>query len=111
MRSATGELTWDFGKGVVTLNSPRTQGAVGFLSKAGRVELKDVVIGSANDFGAVIVTSLDEKPLASSRRALSQAMTEEKHFGWKVEDGKGLVGWSAEGLGTDKYLVPVGWAK
>jgi uncharacterized integral membrane protein len=30
---------------------------------------------------------------------------------WKVDDGKGLVGWSAEGLGTDKYLVPVGWAK
>jgi hypothetical protein len=30
---------------------------------------------------------------------------------WKVDDGKGLVGWSAEGLGTDTYLVPVGWAK
>lgn len=30
---------------------------------------------------------------------------------WKVDDGKGLVGWSAEGLGTVKYLVPVGWAK
>jgi hypothetical protein len=30
---------------------------------------------------------------------------------WKVDDGKGLVGWSAEGLGTDKYLVPIGWAK
>jgi len=30
---------------------------------------------------------------------------------WKVDNGKGLVGWSAEGLGTDKYLVPVGWAK
>ena len=30
---------------------------------------------------------------------------------WKVDDRKGLVGWSAEGLGTDKYLLPVGWAK
>ena len=29
---------------------------------------------------------------------------------WKVDNGKGLVGWSAEGVGTDKYLVPVGWA-
>ena len=30
---------------------------------------------------------------------------------WKVDNRKGLVGWSAEGLGTDKYLLPVGWAK
>jgi hypothetical protein len=30
---------------------------------------------------------------------------------WKVDNGKGLVGWSAEGLGTDKYLTPVGWAQ
>ena len=30
---------------------------------------------------------------------------------WKVDDGKGLAGWSAEGVGGVKYLVPVGWAK
>jgi len=30
---------------------------------------------------------------------------------WKVDNGKGLIGWSAEGLGGDTYLVPVGWAK
>jgi len=30
---------------------------------------------------------------------------------WKVDNGKGLVGWSAEGIGGVKYLVPVGWAK
>ena len=30
---------------------------------------------------------------------------------WKVDNGQGLVGWSAEGVGGVKYLVPVGWAK
>jgi hypothetical protein len=30
---------------------------------------------------------------------------------WKVDDGKGLSGWSAEGVGGIKYLVPIGWAK
>jgi hypothetical protein len=30
---------------------------------------------------------------------------------WKVDNGKGLVGWSAEGVGGVEYLVPVGWAK
>jgi len=29
---------------------------------------------------------------------------------WKVDDRKGLVGWSAEGFGADTYLLPVGWA-
>lgn len=29
---------------------------------------------------------------------------------WKVDDGKGLVGWSAEGSGGDTYLTLVGWA-
>jgi hypothetical protein len=30
---------------------------------------------------------------------------------WRVDNGKGLSGWSAEGVGTDRYLVPIGWAK
>jgi hypothetical protein len=30
---------------------------------------------------------------------------------WKVDNGNGLSGWSAEGVGGVKYLVPVGWAK
>jgi hypothetical protein len=36
----------------------------------------------------VLVTSLNDQPLAHSRRILVQAMTEEKHFGWKVVGGK-----------------------
>jgi hypothetical protein len=30
---------------------------------------------------------------------------------WKVDNGKGLVGWSVEGAGDSKYLVPVDWAQ
>jgi hypothetical protein len=30
---------------------------------------------------------------------------------WKVDNRKGLAGWSAEGMGADKYLLPVGWAQ
>lgn len=85
LKSATGELAWDWGKGLVTVNSPRTQGATGFLAKAGRIELADVVIESKNEFATVVVTALDDKPLASSARILIQAMTEERPFGWKVD--------------------------
>lgn len=30
---------------------------------------------------------------------------------WRVDSRKGLVGWSAEGVGDAKYLAPVGWAR
>ena len=88
LRSATGELAWDWGKGFATVNSPRTQGATGFLSRAGRIDLAAVVIESRNEFGTVVVTALDDKPLASSSRILIQAMTEEKPYGWKVVGDK-----------------------
>ncbi len=99
VRSATGELVWDYGRGLVTVDTPRTQGAAGFLAKAGRIELGDVAIESENEFGAIVVTSLDGEPVASSKRLLVQAMTEEKPCGWKVEGGR------IEGLGGYPMLV------
>ena len=88
IRSITGELTWDYGAGTVTIDTPRSQGAAGFLRKAGRVDLSDVTIESGNEFGSVLVISLDGEPLASSRSILVQAVTEEKCYGWKVDNGK-----------------------
>ncbi len=88
VRSFTGEVAWDYGKGVVTVDTPRTQGALGFLSKAGRIELGNVVIECANEYASILVTSLDGKPIASSRRMLVQAVTEERHYGWRVEGGR-----------------------
>ena len=84
-------MTWDYGRGIVTINSPRTQGLTGFLRKAGRRALADVVIESENEFGAVLVTSLDDRPIKTSKRLLIQSMTEDKHYGWKVENGR-IVG-------------------
>ncbi len=88
IRSATGELVWDYGEGLVTIDTPRTQGAAGFLEKAGRIDLADVAIESDNEFGAIVVTSLDSEPIASSKKLLVQAMTEEKPHGWRAEGGK-----------------------
>ncbi|NQT19617.1 MAG: hypothetical protein HQ592_07925, partial [Planctomycetes bacterium] len=88
IRSTTGQLTWDYGTGSVTVDTPRSQGAAGFLRKAGRVELTDVTIESENEFAGVLVISLDGKPLAASSNILVQAATEEKCYGWKVDNGK-----------------------
>ena len=85
IRSSTGEIVWDYGRGVVRLDAPKAQGATGFLGKAGRIDLKDVAIESGNEFGTVLVVSLDEKPISRPRRLLIQAMTEERCWGWRVE--------------------------
>jgi hypothetical protein len=87
VRSQTGQLSWDWGNGLTTMNAPAAQGAAGYLKKAGRVELNDVAIESHNEFGQVMVVSLDGKPLAESRKVLVQAMTEEKPFGERTDGG------------------------
>src|SRR5262249_31591952 len=70
VRSITGEVILDHGGGLCTVDTPKTQGACGFLERAGVIRLGDVAIRSHNGYAAVTVVSLDEEPLASSRRIL-----------------------------------------
>ncbi len=87
VRSLTGELGWDYGRGLVRVDAPSVQAAAGFLQQAGRIDLRDVGIESANEFGQIVVISLDGQPIAQSHKLLVQAMTEEKALGEKVEAG------------------------
>ena len=88
VRSSTGQLVWNYGRGLVTVNTPNAQGAAGFLAEAGAVRLKDVTIHCRNEYAAVIVISLDGQPLARSKRILIQAMTEERPCGFRTKGGK-----------------------
>lgn len=85
--SVTGELTWDYGGGLLTVNTPRSQAVTGFLSKAGSVKLGDLTIDSAMEYGTVHVISLDDQPLATSGKILIQAFSEEKMYGFRAENG------------------------
>ncbi|MGQ9463047.1 MAG: hypothetical protein ACUVRR_08335 [Candidatus Fervidibacter sp.] len=84
VRSATNELTWDYGQGIVTLNSPKAQGAVGFL-KGRRIELSDTVIEVDTEYASVLVVSLDNLPIRTSRKIFIQVVTEEQNNGWRTE--------------------------
>lgn len=81
-------LRWDYGKGVVTIDTARTQGATGFLGRAGAIKLGDVTLESAIEFGTILVVSLDGRPLAGAKRILIQTMSEERPYGWKTEGGR-----------------------
>jgi hypothetical protein len=84
VKSSTGELSWDWQKGLMTVNAPRIQAATGFLAKAGPIDLADVRIDARLEYGTVIVVALDDKPLATSDRFLVQAFSEQSNFGWKT---------------------------
>lgn len=86
IHSATGELVWDYNVGLCTMNAPKAQGAVGFLKDAGgKFELRDVTIQSDNDYAAVCVVAMDNRPLKESQRILVQVGTTARLKGWKVE--------------------------
>jgi hypothetical protein len=86
VRSSTGELTLDYGKGLLKINSPSAQGLSGNLSGAGAVELSDIVVHSELDNAHIILVSLDGKPLSQSLRMLLQVMSEERETGFASEE-------------------------
>ncbi|WP_168564420.1 hypothetical protein [Crateriforma spongiae] len=85
VRSVTGQLSWNAGVGVMTVNTPRAQGAWGFLQDAGTIRLDDVAIDSRNTYGSVLVISLDGMPLAQSAKILIQTGTWDQPYGFETE--------------------------
>jgi len=72
--SDTGELSLNYQNGLLTINTPRTKGAIGFLKQAGLLDLGGMTIDSRTSFAAVTATSLDGQPIGRSRRILVTAV-------------------------------------
>ncbi len=70
--SDTGELAWDGSRGLFTVDTPWTQGAVGFIGALDApVTLSDVIFDLETEFAVVIVSSLDDtQPIATSSHLL-----------------------------------------
>ena len=79
--SDTGQLALDRGRGVFTVNTPRTKAAVGFLGEAGPIDLGGVTVDCATPFAAVVAVSLDDKPLGASQRVLVTAVARAENTG------------------------------
>lgn len=110
VKSATGELILDYGKGVATVNAPCSQGAAGFLQAAGPIKLADVTIELKNEYGAVMIVSLDGKPIKESTKILVQVMTEEKNYGWETRETKTEFKKGGQGEVECRQIVSIGEA-
>ncbi|NQT12860.1 MAG: beta-galactosidase, partial [Planctomycetes bacterium] len=89
--SDTGQLALDRSPGLFTVNTPRTQAAVGFLAAAGPVELGSITVDCTTGFAAVVATSLDAKPLAASKRILITAVARAENTGQAFSNNKRSV--------------------
>ena len=83
--STTGELAWDAGKGLVTVDTPRTQGVVGFAGET-RVDTQAATFELETPFAVVLLSSLDGEPLAESRRILVSTSADARWTGVEVSE-------------------------
>jgi hypothetical protein len=113
VRSVTGEILLNYGEGLFTLNTPKAQGASGFLRKAGDIALGEVTLHSGNDYATVAIVSMDEQPLSASKKILIQVGTYVRPTGWqsratdfKSDDGKQTFqGYEIVNTGTAPWQV------
>jgi hypothetical protein len=102
--NSTGELTLNYGIGVLSINARGAQGISGALRDAGKIRLADVTISSDMPLGHVIAVSLDGEPLARSKHILLQVMSEEKPTDFRREQvGEGVN--RIVSIGHDPWLV------
>ena len=104
IQSVTSQLHIDYGAGVATMNCPKAQGSAGFLGKQGPIRLSNVEIRMKNDYGTVIVVSLDDRPIAESDRILIQCMTIDQLYGWRTSSPDNMAG-TIENIGSAPWSV------
>jgi hypothetical protein len=86
VRSDTGEIELDYGRGVCVLDAAGAQGACGFLAKAGKIKTRDLTLACRNEYASLLAVSMDGAPLGKSTRVLVQLGTRENPTGWQERD-------------------------
>jgi hypothetical protein len=103
VRSSTGEVTLDYGKGLLRLTADKAQGAIGNLKSGGTIRLPAADIESGHDLASILLVPLDDQPLATSARLLLQVMTEEKPTGFEAESNSDAT-FRIRSIGVDPWL-------
>ena len=85
VRSTTGELTLDYEAGLLVVDAPQAQGAIGALGSGAPLDTSELLISSGMETGAILAVALDGRPLKASSRILLQVMSEEQATGFRAE--------------------------
>ena len=107
VRSITGEIETDYGRGIYRVNAPKAQAVAGFLGDAGPQRLADVEITCRNRYATIVVVPLDDQPIRESGKVLVQVGTLARPTGWTVRPARVR----SEGRQTDAhYILSIGKA-
>ena len=88
--SSTDELRWDYDKRVVTLGAERSLAVIGFAG-GGAYDLPGARIEVDSPFVSLILTALDQRPIAESGHVLVTALARDQPFGARFSaDGSRL---------------------
>jgi hypothetical protein len=107
LRSDTGQLRWRHQpntgtrqNGLVTINTPKTQAAIGFVSSA-PVELDHLKLELSNQFASIMLNAVDDQPIPQASRLLLTLASKSTNtgFAWE-EDQHTVANW-----GTGPSLV------
>ena len=100
IRSATGQLLWDYGRETITVATPKTQGIIG---RAGNqsYDLPGVFVAVKTPFVSLLFTPLDNEALVDSKQILITALAQDRQTGSQYNsDGTQL-----EALGGPPLLL------
>lgn len=85
VQSVTGELLWNYDKGICFLDTPKAKGITGNLAAAGRSTFGSLTVNGHNEYASLLLVSLDDVELDQSKRILLQICTTARPYGWKTE--------------------------
>jgi Carbohydrate binding domain (family 11) len=95
-----GELVHDARQGTLLVNTQRTQAFAGFKPQQ-KVQLTNVQLELGNAFAVVIVSALDDQPLAASKHILVSALGNAVNSGMTLAPGRNRL----ENAGVSPVLV------
>lgn len=79
IKSATGEVEWDYGKGQIRVNSPKTRLVLGFLGSEN--QFGSLKIKTSKAYGLVGLSSIDNVPLEESSKILLTVSGRDRNSG------------------------------
>mgnify|MGYP006280775489 CR=1 FL=1 len=105
IRHSNGQIRWNSGAGLYTVDAAQANAAVGFLGEQDPITLSSMRVETDLPFGAVCLISLDGRPLSRSGRMLLQVMSEQKEHGERFSEPD-PEGWlRVLQPGTSPYMV------
>lgn len=110
IESDTGEIRRNWETGIMTVNTPKSQLAMGRIGEK-NIQLADVVIKSKTPEAAIIFTSLDKKPIKNSEKILlsTVAKVRKVKVKWKLSYISEPVNASLilSSIYNDLHLIPL----